>query len=150
MTDETIVPAKPKCIIFDIDGTVALRGDRDPYDLTRVGEDTPNVPVMTIAKLLAFAILFHTDVTEIVFTTGRQAKAKQQTEMWLDHHFGFEYTLMMRADNDGRPDHVVKDEMRQMIQERMDIVCVFDDRDQVVKMWRDKGIACFQVAPGAF
>lgn len=149
MTEET-TDRKPKCIIFDIDGTVALRGDRDPHDLTRVGEDTPNAPVMSIAKLLAFGVLFSIDVASIVFTTGRQAKAKQQTEMWLDHHFGFEYTLMMRADSDGRPDHVVKDEMRQMIEARYEIVCVFDDRDQVVKMWRANNIACFQVAPGDF
>ena len=31
-----------------------------------------------------------------------------------------------------------------------DIVCVFDDRDKVVKMWRDNGLTCFQVAEGAF
>jgi len=27
---------------------------------------------------------------------------------------------------------------------------VFDDRDQVVEMWRANGIPCFQVAPGNF
>jgi hypothetical protein len=29
-------------------------------------------------------------------------------------------------------------------------MCTFDDRDKVVKMWRDNGIICFQVAPGDF
>ena len=149
MTDETTEP-KPKCIIFDIDGTVALRGNRDPYDLTRVGEDLPNVPVMTIARMLAFAMLFNTNVASIVFTTGRKQVAEQQTEMWLDHHFGFEYTMVTRHNDDNRPDWQVKYDMLQMIAEKYDIVCTFDDRDQVVKMWRDNGIACFQVAPGAF
>ena len=32
----------------------------------------------------------------------------------------------------------------------LDIVCVFDDRDKVVKMWRDNGLTCMQVAPGNF
>ena len=30
------------------------------------------------------------------------------------------------------------------------ILCVFDDRDKVVKMWRDSGLTCMQVAPGNF
>jgi len=30
------------------------------------------------------------------------------------------------------------------------ILCVFDDRDKVVKMWRDNGLSCFQVADGNF
>ena len=30
------------------------------------------------------------------------------------------------------------------------ILCVFDDRDKVVKMWRDEGLTCMQVAEGAF
>ena len=31
-----------------------------------------------------------------------------------------------------------------------DIFAVFDDRNQVVDMWRDNGITCFQVAEGDF
>ena len=30
------------------------------------------------------------------------------------------------------------------------ILCVYDDRNQVVKMWRDSGLTCMQVAPGDF
>ena len=30
------------------------------------------------------------------------------------------------------------------------IFCVLDDRDRVVKMWRDLGLTCFQVAQGNF
>ena len=33
---------------------------------------------------------------------------------------------------------------------RLDIVCVFDDRDKVVDMWRKNGLTCMQVAPGNF
>jgi hypothetical protein len=31
-----------------------------------------------------------------------------------------------------------------------EILCVFDDRDKVVKMWRDNGITCMQVNYGDF
>ena len=30
------------------------------------------------------------------------------------------------------------------------VLCVFDDRDKVVQMWRDMGLTCMQVAPGNF
>ena len=31
-----------------------------------------------------------------------------------------------------------------------EVVAVFDDRDKVVKMWREIGLTCMQVAPGNF
>ncbi len=31
-----------------------------------------------------------------------------------------------------------------------DVLCVFDDRDKVVKMWRENGLSCLQVAEGNF
>ena len=31
-----------------------------------------------------------------------------------------------------------------------DVLCVLDDRDQVVRMWRHRGLTCLQVAPGNF
>jgi len=33
---------------------------------------------------------------------------------------------------------------------RKDILCVFDDRQKVVDMWRKNGITCFQVNYGDF
>jgi hypothetical protein len=33
---------------------------------------------------------------------------------------------------------------------RDEILCVYDDRDKVVKMWRRNGLPCFQVAEGNF
>jgi hypothetical protein len=50
------------------------------------------------------------------------------------------------------PDDVLKrqwfDAMLRDDRERL--VATFDDRDRVVKMWRDAGVTCFQVAPGEF
>jgi Straboviridae polynucleotide kinase len=48
---------------------------------------------------------------------------------------------------------LIKEELkRQGIQEYdlAQILCVFDDRQKVVDMWRSLGQACFQVAPGDF
>lgn len=156
-------PSKKRrqCIIFDIDGTLALRGARDPYDMTRVGEDEPNLPVQKIFLLLSLGALVLPGASpdapplEFIFTSGRDESARQQTEMWLQHHVISEhqqFRLLMRAIGDNRPDHEVKLEMlyKLRIIWRYNIIAVFDDRDRVVKMWRDNGVACFQVAPGDF
>jgi hypothetical protein len=34
--------------------------------------------------------------------------------------------------------------------DRSEILCAFDDRDKVVKMWRDNNVTCLQVAEGNF
>lgn len=139
---------KQKAIIFDIDGTIAIRdkepGGRGPFDWDRVGEDTPNEPVMFVAKMLAFAATVAGDIN-IVFFSGRDERAKYPTEEWLEEHFRYSYHLMMRSEGDNRPDYVVKREMLNRAQLIYDIVAVFDDRNQVVDMWRDNDITCFQV-----
>lgn len=135
---------KQKAIIFDIDGTVAIRdkgpGGRGPFDWDRVGEDQPNRNVLIVARLLALD-----DRVRILFFSGRDERAKYPTEEWLEEHFGYSYHLMMRPEGDNRPDHVVKREMLDRAQIIYDIVAVFDDRNQVVDMWRAAGLTCMQV-----
>ena len=58
----------------------------------------------------------------------------------------------MRKEYDFRPDHAIKLEMLETL--KVYYNCnpkyVFDDRDSVVKMWRDQGLTCLQVAEGNF
>ncbi len=57
----------------------------------------------------------------------------------------------MRAAHDDRADAVIKREIYDKeIGPRFDVLCVLDDRDQVVRMWRGLGLVCLQVAPGDF
>lgn len=147
--------SKPKAIIFDIDGTTAIRDTgpdgRGPFDWDRVGEDTVNEPVMHVAKMLAFAatathnVNTPDDRTDILLFSGRDERARYPTVLWLDEHFGHEYLLYMRREKDNRPDYQVKQEMLEGAQQFWDVVAVFDDRNQVVDMWRSNGITCMQV-----
>ena len=134
-----------EALIFDVDGTLALRGDRDPFDWARVGEDLPNAPVVTLARALGVQ-------DTIVVMSGRKERCRQQTEMWL-RAAGVEYVgLLMRADNDNRPDWIVKRELfATHVAPRWNVLGVFDDRDSVVKRcWRAMGLMCAQVAEGGF
>ncbi len=132
---------KEEAVICDIDGTIAIRRERDPYDMSRVGEDEPH-------RFMCWLIgLIHNQGgMPIVFTSGRSKDAAFQTSMWIQEHVGIlEYNLLMRETNDHRPDEVVKQEMLARIQKRYTVVAVFDDRNRVVKMWRDSGLFTLQV-----
>ena len=58
----------------------------------------------------------------------------------------------MRTIGDSTPDEILKrqwyEELPQNDKERL--VCVFDDRQKVVDMWRSIGVTCLQVAAGDF
>jgi hypothetical protein len=57
----------------------------------------------------------------------------------------------MRKAGDDRKDSLVKEEIyNNNIAPKYNVFLVLDDRDQVVKFWRSKGLQCWQVAPGAF
>ena len=60
--------------------------------------------------------------------------------------------LKMRPHGDFTPDDELKKQWLDELtaQERARLTAVFDDRDKVVQMWRENGVCCAQVAPGAF
>lgn len=133
-------------VLVDIDGTVALLGGRSPYDMSRVSEDRPNHAVIAAVRAM------HGAGYQIIYCSGRDATARPATEAWLDQHVGVPYlALHMRAVGDYRKDTVVKREIfEQEIRGKYEVVGVFDDRTQVVRMWRDLGLTVFQVAEGDF
>jgi len=139
-------PDKPRAVLVDIDGTVALMNDRSPYDMKRVHLDTPNEPV--IAAVRAMQAAGHT----IIFCSGRTDDGRAATEAWLQTHVGVPHAgLFMRAAGDSRKDSVVKREIfEKQLRDHWHIAAVFDDRNQVVRMWRQLGLPVFQVAEGNF
>jgi adenylate cyclase class IV len=57
----------------------------------------------------------------------------------------------MRKTGDNRPDNIVKKEIFDSnIKNNYYIEFVLDDRNKVVKMWRELGLTCLQVADGNF
>jgi hypothetical protein len=47
-------------------------------------------------------------------------------------------------------DQLKKRWLDQLFPKKEEILCVFDDRDKVVRMWRDNGLTCLQVGEGNF
>jgi predicted kinase len=141
------VPGLRRAALVDIDGTVALMGDRGPYDYTRVHLDRPNHPVIEVVHALYLA------GEEIIFMSGRSDGCRTVTEDWLHKHVQVAFLgPYMRREGDMRKDSIVKRELfDRHVRGKYNITAVLDDRDQVVRMWRDElGLTCLQVAPGNF
>ena len=140
----------PKCVLVDIDGTVATRTTRSPFDWKRVGEDLPKTNVIQLVKSLK------NHGYAIIFFSGRDSVCHPESSAWLSLHFGWQegvdFQLFMRAQNDSRKDSLIKKELFDThIRHQYFVEMVIDDRDQVVAMWRKElGLTCLQVDYGDF
>ena len=141
---------KPQAIICDIDGTVAAHPHRGHYEYNLVDTDEPHQDVIDLVQTIAE--FMH---TKLIFVSGRmddpQRDVRQKTVDWLNEYFTLWDLLFMRANGDFRPDDIVKRELYEKhIEPNFEVIGVFDDRDRVVKMWRELGLRVYQVAPGDF
>jgi len=131
-------------VIFDIDGTLAdHKGIRSPYDYTKVIKDRPRVAVIKALRMYAKAGY------KIIICSGREDFCREDTIKWLDHHLSsvdgngdivkVSYDLYMRPTGDKRQDRIIKGEIfDKHIRDHWDIEMVYDDRDQVIGLWRDE------------
>ncbi|MFF3402878.1 AAA family ATPase [Streptomyces sp. NPDC002659] len=139
-------PALPSAVMCDIDGTLAIRGDRFPYDFTRCDEDLLNVSVR--GALCSFR---RADSDVIVLLSGRGEEHRERTVAWLRRHEVPYDELWMRAAGDGRRDDVVKAELfDRHVRHRFAVRVSLDDRDRVVAVWRRMGLPTWQVNYGNF
>jgi len=150
--------------IFDLDGTIANIDKRRAlcvkpngkmdfkqfFDPKNIDLDEPNHPVIQTLKRL------HIAGFKIVIFSGRSKATKAATQLWLKQNGVDYHVLKMRPTS--HPFAYMKDDLLKKHwldtifpgDDKDRIVAVFDDRDQVVDMWRSNDIACFQVAPGNF
>lgn len=144
---------KPKAIICDIDGTVAEMNGRGPFDWDKVDTDLPKKDVIEIIKS-------HKEKGgyDIIFLTGREGTldCSTKTLAWIEEKFGWKYPddffFHIRAEGDHRKDSIIKKEIfEDKIKDEFDVVAIYDDRDQVISMWRlELGLTAFQVNYGNF
>jgi len=146
-----IVPAVqdrtlPHAIIVDIDGTLAKMKDRGPFEWDKVGQDE----LMKDVRSIAMTWRFMRD-RQVIICSGRDEVCRALTEEWLRKNEVFYDLLLMRPTGSNARDTEVKEQMyREHIEGKYYVDFVLDDRDQVVRLWRDLGLRCLQVADGDF
>lgn len=138
----------PRAVICDLDGSLALIGNRNPYDASTSDQDEVNVPVSkaVYAAWLAGA--------HVIFMSGRPRKYEEPTRKFIAKCFldlDIQYDLYMRANDDYRKDADVKEELfKAHVLPKYRVDYVIDDRNSVVRRWRQLGLTCLQVAEGDF
>ena len=146
-----------KIVIFDLDGTLALIDSRRAISLKMNGKldwdkffdpnniqlDDPNTPVIQMTKLLSSDY-------RIWILSGRSDATQQATIDWLsDNDVHYDHLVMRPQNHLYLPDN----DLKQMWLDSIgvdNVAMVFDDRQQVVDMWRANGLTTFQVADGNF
>lgn len=136
---------KEDAIICDIDGTLAhMNGKRGPFDWNKVDRDDVDI-------IVADRLRKHRRLGEkIIILTGRDESCRELTTEWLNFYDIPFDEMYMRPENDYRKDNVVKKEIYDNELKNYNVLFVYDDRNQVVDMWRGLGVKVFQVEPGNF
>ena len=144
--------------IFDLDGTLAdishrlhfIEGNKKDWDAfyDACSEDIP------IKKTISLLINLYYADNNIIILSGRSDAVKEKTMKWLKDNLSVVFfTLYMRKTGDHRPDVEVKQEwLDEWLKhhKKEEISIVFEDRKQVVDMWRKNKIVCYQVANGNY
>jgi hypothetical protein len=143
-----------KAYVFDIDGTLSDLTHRlhfiqcdEPDWNGFFGAVAGDLVHEHIADLVRKLEVFH----PVVLVSGRSDQCRAATEDWLRRHNIPFNRLYMRKQGCHRPDDMVKKALLDvLLADGYEPVMAFDDRDRVVKMWRENGIPCAQVADGNF
>lgn len=145
-----------KTVIFDVDGTIADVEHRRHFVSQKPADwksfrnstvfDTPVQWVCDIAKR------FIAQGDNVAFFSARNESERSITEKQISEWIGEGHQgLFLRPDGDFRRDDEFKSDLADKFEEvggKIDLV--FDDRNQVVEMWRQRGTTVVQVADGDF
>jgi len=154
MTDKPMIAAqlpeysenKLPCYVFDIDGTLA-RNDHRAHFLAGYKKDWDNfhshcildTKIESTANTLTALSWNYT----IVLLTGRNEKYRRLTELWLKNNGIEPDCLLMRKDDDFRPDYEMKSEVFDDIEDRFEVLGAFDDNKDVLRMLNFRNIFTF-------
>tara|TARA_Y100000310_G_scaffold179722_1_gene179690 strand:+ start:1675 stop:2145 length:471 start_codon:yes stop_codon:yes gene_type:complete len=153
---------KGNTVIFDLDGTVAdISARRDKaklsegktdwdifYDPNNVDLDVPNEPVVDVLRM------YWDNGYNVYLFSGRSNETEAATIAWLDK-WEIPFDKLVMRDSSSKKIHFMKDsDLKKswlgVHVDKEDIEVVYDDRKQVVDMWREEGLTVFQVAEGNF
>lgn len=127
----------------------AWKPDWDAFHKACV-DDKPNSVIIGIFRAVAYRHKGNTaNAAKIEIWSGRDEIVRPETQLWLRNNNISYSTLRMRPHGDHCPDTELKKRWLDEVGKE-NVLMVFDDRDRLVKMWRNEGITCLQVAEGSF
>lgn len=139
-------PNLPTAYMVDTDGTVAdSDGVRSPFDTSKYHLDKPHEHVIGAVR----GLWGHDGGHFVIALSARDETYRQVTEQWWRDN-GVPYDeFIMRPAGDKRMDALVKYELfMEHVAPKYNVLGVFDDRPQVLRMWRSIGVPTFDVGHG--
>lgn len=136
-----------RCIICDIDGTIANDEHRQHYLQNTPRDWTGYFNAMNDDKPISYTIRLLSILGEgddqIILATGRPETHREITHDWMElHKVGYDL-MLMRKEHDFRPDYIIKKEMLEYLRAHdYEPWLAIEDRPEVVTMWRDNNIPC--------
>lgn len=131
---------KKQAIIIDLDKTLALIGERNPYDASDCGYDKLD---HTVYRMI---MKYHKDDYAVLILTGRKITFAHETMEWLDKHNVPFDMVIMRDKKETSPSPFFKmGAFTRNIKGKYDVELAIDDDERVCKMWHSLGIPTFQV-----
>lgn len=139
-----------KAIIFDIDGTLSDPSHRiHLYKAGKYDEFNASchldMPIKTICELCH--VLSRNKDIDIIFLTGRTDINAEKTRKWIETYIKpkYGYKLIMRKYGDTRPSTITKKEAYEDIKQEFNVIMAFDDRKDIISMWKTLNIICFHI-----
>ena len=142
---------KRPAVIFDMDGTLAdvssIRHHLKFYDnskrriikfFNKFHEESVNVPPHD--HVVNAAQIAHMMGNAVLVVTARKHMWRNHTAWWLAMHNVPSDMLMMRGDEDNRPDYEVKKDMLRTIEQAYEVIHAWDDNPSIIKLWTEEGI----------
>ena len=137
---------KKEAVVFDIDGTVSdrrhrlkhLDGKKD-WDafFNDMDQDPPIAPI--VRKVEDYS----KKKKQIIFVTGRPDSYRNITEEWIKRNIKInDYILIMRETNNYESDLSLKKRFLETELLEFHILKVFDDREDLISMWKEAGLDC--------
>ena len=140
-------------VIFDIDGTLADISERIHHIKRKPKNwnafNTGMAQDKAIHSMVRLCNILYASGIHIILCSGRNERNRTETIEWLNKQGVNYHELLLRRDEDYRPDSAVKRELIQGL-DKNKILFVVEDRSRVVEMWRSEGLVCLQCAPGEF
>ena len=145
----------PEAAIFDLDGTlcdvrlvrkyvVVPEGSKGfKRDFDRFHRESLHCPPHTRVKEAAKSL--RDAGFRILIVSGREERWSNLTRQWLAR-WDIEFdAFFLRPAKDYRPDNEIKSEIGRLIRQTYIPIAAFDDRDDIIGVWQELGIATIRV-----
>jgi hydroxymethylpyrimidine pyrophosphatase-like HAD family hydrolase len=132
---------KPKCILVDLDGTLAKLNGRDHYDASTCKDDSVNIVLWDTLKL------FLQEGCRLIILSGRSEKFRLETIEWLHDKNIYYNGLYMRSAQDSEISGIEfkRNIYLNVIDPEFRVILAFEDDWRVADMYRSYGIECWLV-----